>query len=81
MYQHNTIVGKKEEALTFKDKYASNSTETKSTIKLPELEGDTQIFLGQTIVTLIRLNIENDVLLFLFFQVIIRSIMINTLNI
>lgn len=30
-----------------------------STIKLPTLEGDTQIYLGQTIVTLIRIAIEN----------------------
>lgn len=57
---NTVVVGKKEETLTFTCKPASNSTELRSTIKLPELEGDTQIFLGQTIVTLIRLNIEND---------------------
>ncbi|MEG0108333.1 MAG: hypothetical protein RSO15_14940 [Bacteroides sp.] len=34
--------------------------ETRMTIELPSLEGDTQIYLGQTIVSLIRLNIEND---------------------
>lgn len=34
--------------------------EVRSTINLPTLEGDTQIYLGQTIVAIIRLNIEND---------------------
>ena len=32
----------------------------RSIIKQPELEGDTEIWLGQTIVGLIRLNMEND---------------------
>lgn len=36
------------------------NNEEKSTIELPSLEGDTQIYLGQTIVTLVRLAIEND---------------------
>lgn len=38
----------------------SNSYGSRSTINLPLLEGDSQIFLGQTIVSLIRLNLEND---------------------
>lgn len=31
-----------------------------TTFKLPSLEGDTQVWLGQMIVSIIRLNIEND---------------------
>ena len=31
-----------------------------TTFKLPRLEGDTQVWLGQMIVSIIRLNIEND---------------------
>lgn len=37
-----------------------NSAEGVATIKLPELAGDTQVWLGQTIVSIIRLSIEND---------------------
>ena len=35
--------------------------ESYTTIELPTLEGDTQVYLGQTIVAIIRLNIENDI--------------------
>ena len=36
-----------------------NST-TKTFIKFPVLEGDSQIYLGQAIVTLVRIGIENN---------------------
>lgn len=39
---------------------STQTGESRSTIELPTLEGDTQIYLGQTIVSLVRLNIEND---------------------
>ena len=38
----------------------SQKEEVKSVINLPVLEGDTQVYLGQTIVAIVRLNIEND---------------------
>ena len=34
---------------------------TKAIIKFPELEGDSYIYLGQAIVTLIRMGLENNV--------------------
>lgn len=34
--------------------------EASSIINLPILEGDTQVYLGQTIVAIIRLHLEND---------------------
>lgn len=33
---------------------------SKTLIKFPVLEGDSQIYLGQTIVTLVRIGIENN---------------------
>ena len=33
---------------------------SKTQIKFPVLEGDSQIYLGQTIVTLVRMGIENN---------------------
>ncbi len=33
---------------------------SKTLIKFPVLEGDSQIYLGQTIVTLVRMGIENN---------------------
>lgn len=42
------------------EKTVSNKQDTNVTFKLPDLEGDCSIMLGQTIVTLIRLNLEND---------------------
>lgn len=33
---------------------------SKKLIKFPVLEGDSQIYLGQTIVTLVRMGIENN---------------------
>lgn len=33
---------------------------SKTLIKFPILEGDSQIYLGQTIVTLVRIGIENN---------------------
>lgn len=34
---------------------------SKTLIKFPVLEGDSQIYLGQTIVTLVRMGIENNI--------------------
>lgn len=46
--------------LSIEDKTSSKANDMRTTIELPSLEGDTQIYLGQTIVTLMRLSIEND---------------------
>lgn len=35
--------------------------DSKTLIKFPVLEGDSQIYLGQTIVTLVRMGIENNI--------------------
>ena len=44
-----------------KIKKESQAYDLRSTIELPKLEGDTQIYLGQTIGTLMRLSVENDI--------------------
>lgn len=47
--------------LSNKNKIEPQACDLRSTIELPRLEGDTQIYLGQTIVTLMRLSVENDI--------------------
>lgn len=54
------IIGKKAGNLSTMAKTTSFPSDTRSVIELPSLEGDTQIYLGQTILTMIRLNLEND---------------------
>lgn len=57
----NSIMKKEASGLlSIEDKTSSKANEMHTTIELPSLEGDMQFYLGQTIVTLIRLSIEND---------------------
>ena len=41
-------------------KEIQKKNDSKTLIKFPVLEGDSQIYLGQTIVTLVRMGIENN---------------------
>jgi len=42
-------------------KEIQKKNDSKTLIKFPVLEGDSQIYLGQTIVTLVRMGIENNI--------------------
>lgn len=60
MNKNDQIKNTGTESLPIKEILKSNDRDLRTTFELPQLEGDTQIYLGQTIVTLMRLAVEND---------------------
>lgn len=56
-----TIAQYRERLMKMSIKEIQKKNDSKTLIKFPVLEGDSQIYLGQTIVTLVRMGIENNI--------------------